>query len=321
MQSQQEQDRARKERIKNEFEDDVHDVAKELVENISALLQSFLPSVLMATVRDLHECQMAHLFEHSADMPGRSGTAEAQAQVEADQVKHREADTQAPASAGKPKVAAAPAVVTATPTATSDPSPPLPTTRVESALINAIESRMREANQSSDPGMQHLADDLSDMFLSILNNRTRDKEKTEAEPHRQESGWHYNNIFQTGASASMRTQGQGQTSRDKARPCSVPTILKPPPSPVKPSHPPSIINVDTDSDDDAGPLAWQKLSGRKEWYMITRSRAVGVFEGWETVAPHVVGVSTALYRRVRSRTKGDERYRQACTAGNVVVLS
>jgi hypothetical protein len=60
--------------------------------------------------------------------------------------------------------------------------------------------------------------------------------------------------------------------------------------------------------------------GGDRWYMITVGPQVGVFRGWETVGPLVLGHPQAVYQRVESRVDGIARFTAAMDNGSVRIL-
>ncbi|KAF5379420.1 hypothetical protein D9615_006532 [Tricholomella constricta] len=105
-------------------------------------------------------------------------------------------------------------------------------------------------------------------------------------------------------------------SRKRDTPAS-PSSEIPPTSPEQPvlaqDGKPEAVEVSSDEedkqDDDVGP-----------WYTITRGRRVGVFSGWDTVSPLVVGVSGACYNRKASRAQAKMVFARAVRDGNVSII-
>lgn len=58
----------------------------------------------------------------------------------------------------------------------------------------------------------------------------------------------------------------------------------------------------------------------ERWYLITVGPRVGVFRGWDTVGPLVLGHPQAVYQRVESRADGVARLTAALANGTVRTL-
>ncbi|KAK0470907.1 hypothetical protein IW261DRAFT_1572597 [Armillaria novae-zelandiae] len=60
---------------------------------------------------------------------------------------------------------------------------------------------------------------------------------------------------------------------------------------------------------------------RLPWYMVTVGYEVGVFQGWDQVAPLVLSVSGAIYQRQRSRAHAHAHFAAARSHGDVWIVA
>ncbi|KAK0475356.1 hypothetical protein EDD18DRAFT_1116060 [Armillaria luteobubalina] len=62
-------------------------------------------------------------------------------------------------------------------------------------------------------------------------------------------------------------------------------------------------------------------SSRLPWYMVMAGYEVGVFQGWDQVAPLVLGVSGAVYQCQPSRAYAHAHFATARSCGNIWVIA
>ncbi|KAJ7579433.1 hypothetical protein C8J56DRAFT_1059028 [Mycena floridula] len=60
---------------------------------------------------------------------------------------------------------------------------------------------------------------------------------------------------------------------------------------------------------------------KEPWYVVTVGRQVGVFNDWNIVAPHVVGVRGAIFKRYDTKASADAAFLVALQGGNVHVVA
>ncbi|KAK0228035.1 hypothetical protein IW262DRAFT_1455231 [Armillaria fumosa] len=57
------------------------------------------------------------------------------------------------------------------------------------------------------------------------------------------------------------------------------------------------------------------------WYMVMARYEVGVFQGWDQVAPLVLGVSSAVYQRQPSRAYAHAHFATARSHGDIWIIA
>ncbi|KAJ7593011.1 hypothetical protein C8J56DRAFT_1045448 [Mycena floridula] len=60
---------------------------------------------------------------------------------------------------------------------------------------------------------------------------------------------------------------------------------------------------------------------RKNWYVITRGRQVGIFTDWNVAASHVVGVKGAVFKRYGTRAEAEAAFNAALASCFVQVIT
>ncbi|KAJ7573269.1 hypothetical protein C8J56DRAFT_1066524 [Mycena floridula] len=60
---------------------------------------------------------------------------------------------------------------------------------------------------------------------------------------------------------------------------------------------------------------------RENWYVITRGTQVGIFQDWNIVARHVVGVRGAVFKRYGTRAEAEAAFNAALASNSVQVIA
>ncbi|EMD31702.1 hypothetical protein CERSUDRAFT_100168 [Gelatoporia subvermispora B] len=111
---------------------------------------------------------------------------------------------------------------------------------------------------------------------------------------------------------------QGVSAAPPAESSPSPCLTSRPPSPTMPQSGWMYNNIFQDGAKGTEPEPDQPaFKGKQDWYLVTRGRETGVFQGWETVAPYVCGVSGFSCQKVPSEAVGLARYHRAVEAGHV----